>query len=248
VSKQKSTDIRELVNLANNEVIVKYYEGFKTAFPRGYGGFLITNYRFIFLKKSEEWNNKTVTMTEIPLSHIGGIKSEYGRKAIKLQKVIATILFLLGATGLALGLAKVLGSYMNIIGGVFLAAAIIVFIFSRRRVFSLEILSKSATGSMLSVTNDFFKKKKDTKILVGKETSDLIRDLGKAFIEAQNYKTPYEQLKNEVPKTDLNVYDAFKTGAEFKDVPKSAGKRDKVLKAEVKEEKDSKADPTSNDL
>ena len=185
--KEVSVNIKNVVNFARSEEIVNVYEGFKTINPRGFGYFLITNYRFIFFKKSTDWSNKTVNMLEIPINHIGGIKSEYGRKSVKLQKIIAFIIIFLSLVGF--GLFPVLGKYMFIVGGVLFVIGLFVFLFSRRRVFTIEIFTRSMIGSVVSLSNDFFKLKKETRILVRADTGEMIRDLGKTILEAQTYQT-----------------------------------------------------------
>ncbi|MCK9537293.1 MAG: hypothetical protein M0R05_06935 [Bacilli bacterium] len=198
--KEVSVNIQNVVNLARNEETINIYEGFKTINPRGFGYFLITNYRFIFFKKSTEWSNKTVNMLEIPIEHIGGIKSEYGRKSVKIQKIIAFVVILLSLV--SFGLFKVLGNFMFIVGGVLFVTGLLILLFSRRRVFTIEIFTKSIIGSIVSLSNDFFKLKKETRIVVRAETGEMIRDLGKTILEAQKYKAmPLEPvLKDSLPK------------------------------------------------
>ena len=184
--KETSVEIGDVINLARGEEIINVYEGFKTQNPSGYGYFLITNFRFVFFKKSTEWRNKTVNTLEIPVNHIGGIKSEHGRKAVKMQVLIALSIILLSLVGF--GLNSVLGKVMLYVSAPVLLAGLLVLIFSRRRVFTLEIFTKSAMGSVVSLTNDFFKLKKATRIDVRSETFKMIRDLGKTITEAQSYR------------------------------------------------------------
>lgn len=184
--KETSVEIGDVINLARGEEIINVYEGFKTQNPSGYGYFLITNFRFVFFKKSTEWRNKTVNTLEIPVNHIGGIKSEYGRKAVKMQVLIALSIILLSLVGF--GLNFVLGKVMLYVSAPVMLAGLLVLIFSRRRVFTIEIFTKSTMGSVVSLTNDFFKLKKATRIVVRSETFKMIRDLGKTITEAQSYR------------------------------------------------------------
>lgn len=193
-----SVNIQNVVNLAKGEEIINIYEGFKTINPRGYGYFMVTNYRFIFFKKSNDWSNKTTSMVEIPINHIGSIKSEYGRKAIRLQKIIAWIIILLSLV--SFGLFSVLGKIMFIVGGVLFVGGLLVLLFSRRRVFTIEICTKSVIGTIISVSNDYFKLKKDTRIIVRAETGQMIRDLGKTVLDAKHFQT--KSAKPGLPKLD----------------------------------------------
>jgi hypothetical protein len=194
--KETSVDIKNVVNLAREEEIINVYEGFKTQNPSGLGYFLITNFRFIFFKKTTEWRNKTVNMLEIPIGHIGGIKSEYGRKAVKLQVLIALSVMLLGLVGV--GLNFVLGKFMLYIGVALFVIGLLIVIFSRRRVFTIEIFTKSTIGSVVSITNDYLKLNKATRIVVRPETFAMIRDLGKSIMEAQRYRpVPGPVTRNE---------------------------------------------------
>lgn len=200
-------NVQNIVNFASGEEVVNAYEGFKTINPQGYGYFLVTNYRFIFFKSSKEWGNTSVNMTEIPIDHVGGIRSEYGRKTIKIMKVFSILLFIFGAAAAVLGLVKVFGSILNIImligGGVMFVAAIFMLIFGRGRVFTIEIFTKSILGSVVFVSNESNKKKTDTKIIVKDTAGNLIRDLGKTIIEAQDYPRPEEKSLPVMP--DIQV-------------------------------------------
>lgn len=140
---------------------------------------------FRIFQKSTEWSNKTVNTLEIPVNHIGGIKSEYGRKAVKMQVLIALGIILLSLVGF--GLNSVLGKVMLYVSAPVLLAGLLVLIFSRRRVFTIEIFTKSTMGSVVSLTNDFSNLKSDPDRRPFRNVQDDSR-FRKTITEAQSYR------------------------------------------------------------
>lgn len=188
-------DVKDTVALAADEIVVKTYEGFETVDPSGKGYFTVTNRRFIYYSTSKDSQTDSVSVSECPIESIGGINSEYGKRVKRVQKFFAVLTLLLALGGIGLGIAgsvlmRNLFTYFGYIGGgVMLAFSIILFVTCKRKIFSLEIFYKTPKTVMLSLTSDFFKTPNRSKIRVlpTSVTMQMIRELGKTILDAQNY-------------------------------------------------------------
>jgi hypothetical protein len=194
--KEMVIDVNDAVTLAQNEVVLKTYEGFNTSDPIGKGYFTITNYRFIFYSNSKDKEVSSISVNECPIECIGGIASEFGKRVKKVQKFFAILALLIGLTGLGLGVyGAVIFNQMYLLvgfiaGGLFLILSLILLLTCKRRIFSLEIMYRIPNNVMLSLVSDFFKSPNRNKIRIipNSESVHMIKELGKTIVEAQNYK------------------------------------------------------------
>jgi hypothetical protein len=196
-SKQVYVNIKDAVKLASDEVILETYEGFEIVDPVGKGFFTITNYRFIYYASSKDKDSDSVSVTEWPINQIGGIISEMGKRVNIVQKIIAIVLFVLGMSFLGYSMylffnTKVI-NYIFISGGcAAIITALFLYIFRKRKMFSLEVYTKTNRSSLLSLRSSFFKSPNHGKIKIkpNSTTALMIKELGKAVIEAQQFRKP----------------------------------------------------------
>jgi len=187
-------ELNDVIALANNEMILESFAGFEIVEPKGKGFFTITNKRLIFHATYKGNLSSSVAIRECALENVGVISSEYGKRAHKLQRAIGIIILFLGLALLGYGIAGRFSSSLPlgnlglpVGGGVFLIG-LIVMLTSKRKMFSLEICTRTPQTSFVTFMSDFFQSptKGKIKIKPTKETQLLIKELGKHVIEARN--------------------------------------------------------------
>ena len=140
-------DINKAITLTKSEYIIELYQGF------------VTNYRFLYFAVSKDKQSNSIAVTQWDINGIGGIKSEIGKRVSTIQSIIATFTLLLSFTGFIymfinyfannLAISKQL--WLLIPSGIIFILAIFLFIFSKRRMFSLEVMTKSSFTSLVSL-------------------------------------------------------------------------------------------------
>ena len=190
-------DINKAVTLAHNEVIINSYEGFETINPRGKGYFAITNFRFLYFAVSKDNLSNSISVSQWDINGIGGITSEAGKRVKIIQRIVAIVLLLAGITGIGYSLYRVLIFNFTltiqlpllIVSGVALLVSMFLFIFGKHKMFSLEVLTNTASTSLVSLTSSFFRSPNDDKILIRPSASTfrMIREIGKTILEAQQF-------------------------------------------------------------
>jgi hypothetical protein len=189
-----NVEINQVISLANNETVLQTFEGFEVVDPVGKGYFTITNQRLVYYATFRDKLSNSITVRECPIDSIGEIASEYGKRTSKLQKTIGLIIFLIGLAVLIYGSATYIETELGyrlpafIIGGVFFLIGLIVILTSKRKMFTLEIFTKTSRSSIVSLTSDFFQSPNRGRIKIkpNNQTIQMIKELGKYIIEARN--------------------------------------------------------------
>lgn len=193
VKKDGNVSLDNVVALANNEVILNTFEGFEIESPRGKGFFTITNLRLIYYATSKDKVSTSVTVRETPIELVGEIASEFGKIAKRIQKTIGFIILMLGLGSLGFGLTALLSdnplsTYAFIGGGVVFLVGLILLLTSKRKMFTLEIFTRSSRSSIVSLTSDLFQSPNRGRIKIkpNNQTMQMIRELGKYIQEAKS--------------------------------------------------------------
>lgn len=188
-------DFGDVVVLSNHEVVLKTFEGFDIVNPYGKGYFTITTQRLIYYASSKDKIAKSITVRECPVDLVGEIASEYGKRTNKLQQTIGVILLFIGLGLSGYGVFAYLkllamGLYLIIGGGVLFLIGLIIALTSKRKMFTLEIFTRSSRSSVVSLTSDFFQSPNRGRIKIKptKETIQMIKELGMHIMEAKNRK------------------------------------------------------------
>jgi len=190
-------DLDKAIVLADNEFIIDSYEGIVTINPVGKGYFVITNYRFIYLAVTKDKKSSSIAVTQTDIRNVSGVKSEIGKRANMIQKIIALVVFFAGILGFAFILRNVFSLGIGfgeqlpllIICGILTIVGIFLLIFAKRKMFNLSILT-NPKETFVSFTSSFFKSPNQGKIII-KPTSTtftMIKEMGKAIINAQQIR------------------------------------------------------------
>lgn len=191
-------DITKAFILADKELILDTYEGFETINPVGKGYFVITNQRFIYLAVSKDNKSNSIAVTQWNVDGIGGMKSEFGKRVNMIQFIIASLILILAIGGFAYTMVRFIASSISLTNQlqfliptlIAFVISILLFVFSKRKMFNLEVLTKTATSTLVSFTSDFFKSPNQGKIIIKPTSStfNMIKELGKSILNAQNIK------------------------------------------------------------
>ncbi|MDD4001068.1 MAG: hypothetical protein PHX62_09305 [Bacilli bacterium] len=192
-----SIDIDQVVSLAANERVLKTFEGFEIVEPTGKGYFTVTNYRLIYYATFRDNITNSITVRECPIENVGEISSEFGKRTKRLQKTLGLVALLLGVGGLIFGGITFL--YQNlkkfqtpalVAGGILALLGLIIVLTSKRKMFTLELFTRTPRSSIVSLTSDFFQSPSRGRIKIrpNSDTNQMIKDLGKWLIEAKNLK------------------------------------------------------------
>jgi hypothetical protein len=186
-------DFGNVVVLGNQEVVLKTFEGFDIVSPHGKGYFTITTQRLIYYASSRDKLAKSITVRECPVDLVGEIAAEYGKRTNRLQKAIGLILLFIGLGLLGYGVPAYLqtlplGLYSLIGGGVFFLVGLIVTLTAKRKMFTLEIFTRSSRSSIVSLTSDFFQSPNRGRIKIKptNQTIQMIKELGMHIMDAKN--------------------------------------------------------------
>lgn len=191
-----SIDINDVVVLANNETVLETFAGFEIVEPLGKGYFTITNRRLIYYATFRDKLSNSIAVRECALEDVGVISSEYGKRTNKIQKTIGLIIFFIGLILSAYGVYNYAieeleyGLPALIVGGVFFLTGLIVILTSKRKMFSLEVFTNTPHSNFVSLTSDFFQSPSRGRIKIkpNRETSMMIKELGKYVLEAKARK------------------------------------------------------------
>ncbi|HEY8395371.1 MAG TPA: hypothetical protein VIK96_01180 [Bacilli bacterium] len=193
MNKIESYDLKDVIAFANNETVIESFAGFEIVEPEGKGFFTITNRRLIYHATFKGKLSSSIAVRECALEDVGVISSEYGKRANKLQSTIGLVLLIFGLAGLIYGLVSYFvetlkyGLYSSIAGGILFLSGLIVTLTSKRKMFFLEIYTKSPQANFVSLTSDYFQSPSRGRIKIKptRETHQLIRELGKHILEAK---------------------------------------------------------------
>jgi hypothetical protein len=194
MNKNDTNDLKDVIVLANDEIVVESFAGFEIVEPAGKGYFTITNKRLIYHATYRGKLSSSIAVRECALENVGVISSEFGRRTHKLQRTIGLIILLLGLGLLGYGIGALyaevlkLGPYARIVGGVLAVLGLIVALTAKRKMFSLDIFTRTPQTNFLSFTSDFFQSPNRGRIRIKptRETHQLIKELGKHVLEARS--------------------------------------------------------------
>lgn len=194
MASNQSVDINDVIKLSQDEEIIKTYEGFESIDPVGKGFFTITNYRFIYYATNSNKFSSSKSFIEWELNQIVGITSEYGKQDSTVHKMFASVLMGIAVAGIFYFLLKLLSKngkvmWILITSLVLLLIGVILFIFRRRKMFYVEIFTKTPRTSLMSFSSTLYKPSTTERIKIkpNKFTIDMIKELGAAVIEAKQY-------------------------------------------------------------
>lgn len=191
-------DLSKAIILAKNEIIIDSYEGFETINPVGKGYFTITNHRFLYFATSKDKLSSSISVTQWDINGIGGIKSEFGKRANILQVLIGYVLLIIGLVGLSYVAFRFFNSNLSfkkqlefIIPSIsVIILSILLIVFSKRKMFSLEVLTNSSSSTLVSFTSSFFRSPYKGKITIkpSNSTFSMIKEIGKSILDAQRFQ------------------------------------------------------------
>lgn len=196
MNKNIDFDINKAITLANNEFIIDSYEGVLTINPAGKGYFVITNFRFLYFADAKDKKSSSIAVTQCDINKIGGIKSEFGKRVNMIQSIIALIVFMVGIFLFGLLLRdfflydfSIIASFqlpMFILSCVLTITGLFLLIFSKRKMFSLSILT-FPSETLISFTSSFFRSPNQGKIIIKPTASTftMIKEMGKTILNAQ---------------------------------------------------------------
>lgn len=188
-------DMSDIVKLAKDEIVLKTYEGFDITEPAGKGFFSITNHRFIYYSNSSSRFSNSKSILEWDINSINGISSEYGKRVNTTHRLISIIIMGLSGAGFFYFLLKFLGQQIQDNLVLYASTALfvlgfIIFLFRKRKMFSIEIFSSAPKVSIVSFSSTFFKSQTSGKIQMrpNKFTIQMIKEIGETIIEAKQYQ------------------------------------------------------------
>ena len=193
MNKNDTNDLKDVIVLANDEIVVESFAGFEIVEPAGKGYFTITNKRLIYHATYRGKLSSSIAVSECALENVGviSVNSEEGRTNCR---TIGLIILLLGLGLLGYGIGALyaevlkLGPYARIVGGVLAVLGLIVALTAKRKMFSLDIFTRTPQTNFLSFTSDFFQSPNRGRIRIKptRETHQLIKELGKHVLEARS--------------------------------------------------------------
>lgn len=196
MASKQSVDINEVIKLANDEVIIKTYEGFEIIEPVGKGFFTITNHRFIYYSTSNNKLASSKSFIEWELDQVSGIASEYGKRDSAAQKIISYVLLGIAGAGLFYVLLNFLSQHGLVMWALIASAALLViglfiFLFRKRQMFFIEIFTKSKKESIMAFSSTFYRPSSSERIKIkpNKHTVKMIQEIGSTIIEAKQYRS-----------------------------------------------------------
>jgi hypothetical protein len=137
---------KTFIKLSENEVQIKTYHCTTLKKPSGEGYIAVTNKRVIFYG----YGTSSKLVSEVPIETVSGISFYfgYGIRLLFIILGVLTSLMFLGSLNLINS-----DSALALIPLVFLAAAILLFVYARRPCYNLSIFSTGANGTPINIGN-----------------------------------------------------------------------------------------------
>lgn len=203
-----SVKVTDFIELSKDEVVIKAFKEIELQGPDGSGYFVVTNHRLIYLVDAKEQFYNFVSLAEYDINTISSIRSIYGKIANSVARVLGYTLLIIGIIGSFLGLATIIANdfllelreILLISGASLIVLSILLFIFGKNKVFSIEIKTNVNLNTEIKLSSSYFKPPFSKQITANptKASFYLIQNLGKTILEAKNYHP------NLTPKKDSN--------------------------------------------
>lgn len=200
-----SINVSDFIGLSSDEVIIKAFKEIELQGPKGHGYFIVTNHRLIYMLDAKEQFYNFVSLAEYDIKSISSIKSIYGKVANLVARVLGYTFLIIGIIGIFSGLSTLIAdnfltTYKEILligGGSLVVLSILLFIFGKNKVFSIEIKTNNNLNSEIKLSSSYFRPpfSKQITASVSKESFYLIQNLGKSIYEARNYQAESKPKK-----------------------------------------------------